>query len=102
MQESLEFNPAANQFRRVLDLNLTRVREADKALEQLHRVTRARPGTRHGRTVALAQQITRADLAALLIEEFQLAELYARGIKNNVSPKKYDHIFPTQNHTFCL
>jgi len=92
-REGLEFNPAADQFRKVLDLNLTRVREADKALEQLNRVTRARPGTRHGRTVALAQQITRADFAALLIEEFQLAELYARGIKNNVS----GYTSPTKN-----
>ena len=92
-RESLEFNPAANQFRRVLDLNLTRVREADKALEQLHRVTRARPGTRHGRTVALAQQITRADLAALLIEEFQLADLYARGVKSDAS----GYTSPTKN-----
>ena len=92
-RERLEFNSAADQFRRVLDLNLTRVREADRALEQLNRVTRARPGTRHGRTVALAPQITRADLAALLIEEFQLADLYARGAKSSAS----GYTSPTKN-----
>ena len=92
-REGLEFSPAADQFRKVLDLNLTRVREADHALEQLNRVTRARPGTRHGRAVALAKQITRADLAALLIEEFQLGELYARGVKSDAS----GYTSPTKN-----
>lgn len=78
-QQALGFDQAGAQFREVLALGLDFTREADLALARLNDVARARPGSRHGKSVALADSITRADLAALLVEEFALADLYARG-----------------------
>ncbi len=77
-QTALEFGQASEQFRKVLSLNLGYTREADQALARLNDIVRAQPGSRHGKAVALAEQLSRADLAALLVEEFRLGELYER------------------------
>ncbi len=77
-QTALEFGKASDQFRQVLSLNLGYTREADQALARLNDIVRAQPGSRQGKAVALAEQLSRADLAALLVEEFRLGELYER------------------------
>lgn len=72
------FGKAADQFRMVLSLNTQYTGEANQRLELLDKIVRAQPGTRYGKTMAMVAEVSRADIAALLIEEFHLADLYAR------------------------
>ncbi len=77
-QQALEFNEAQASLRRVLEINRGFTREANAALALLDKIVRAQPGTRHGKEVALLSQISRADMAALLMQELQLRDLYER------------------------
>ena len=77
-QEASEFRKATTQFSTVLELNLGFTREADQALEELQKTMRAEPGTRLGRRISRSSSITRGDMAALLVEELRLPQLYGR------------------------
>ncbi len=83
------FSKASTQYRHVLELNQGYTREANTQQMLLQKIVRAQPGTLHGKTVALSNEITRADLAALLIEEFHLEDLYKRGTSGDTSAKKF-------------
>lgn len=77
-KNSLQFGEAAGMFSRVLDLNDEYVREADREWKLIQKIQRALPGTMTGKKIALAERITRADLAALLLEEFRIDEVYKK------------------------
>ena len=77
-KNSLQFGKAAGMFSRVLDLNDEYVREADREWKLIQKIQRALPGTMTGKKIALAESITRADLAALLLEEFRIDEVYKK------------------------
>ena len=101
-EKALRFEDAQNAFTQVLELNRGFTREANHAMEQLNKIFRAQPGTRHGRELAMIEQITRADMAALLMQELKLADLYSRnateqrGELNYESPTK-DFIPPGES-----
>ncbi|MHB9097003.1 MAG: tetratricopeptide repeat protein [Syntrophales bacterium] len=75
---ALEMEPAGRMFSRVLDLNTTYVGEADRRWKLVRKIERAMPGTVTGKKIALIERITRADVAALFMEEMQLEDVYAR------------------------
>jgi tetratricopeptide (TPR) repeat protein len=77
-EKALNFEIAQKAFTQVLELNRGFTREANLAIEQLNKVVRAQPGTRHGKELVMIEQITRADMAALLMQELKLADLYSR------------------------
>ena len=77
-KNTLQFGEAAGMFSRVLDLNDEYVREADREWKLIQKIQRALPGTMTGKKIALAESITRADLAALLLEEFRIDEVYKK------------------------
>lgn len=89
-EKALQFEEAQASFRKVLDLNRGFTREANLALEQLDKVVRAQPGTRHGQEIALTKQITRADMAALLMQELRLADLYQRNASDQRQQLSYE------------
>jgi tetratricopeptide (TPR) repeat protein len=87
-KNALDFGNAANMFAKVLDLDDKYVREADKEWNLVQKIQRAMPGTVTGKKIALVESITRADIAALFMEELKIDELYKkRGVKT------YDTIF---------
>ena len=102
-EKALRFEDAQNAFTQVLELNRGFTREANQAMEQLNKIVRAQPGTRHGRELAMIEQITRADMAALLMQELKLADLYSRnateqrGELNYESPTKKIFIPPGES-----
>lgn len=73
-----EFDKAADHFKAVLDLNKDLVAEADREWKLVQKVQRAAPGTKIGKQIALIDQISRADVAALFIEELGLDRLYEK------------------------
>lgn len=87
-RDAFQLRQAEELYRKVLAMNNHRSGQADQELAFVQRVIRAAPGTPHGRAVAFAATISRADLAALLISELQLARIYLKG-----KPKRFDNSF---------
>lgn len=75
---ALELEPAAGMYRRAVELKGEYTGRADQRWAQLQKIQRALPGTAAGKKVALVERLTRADAAALLVEELQIEKLYAR------------------------
>ncbi|MGK5095310.1 hypothetical protein WDW89_25270 [Deltaproteobacteria bacterium TL4] len=96
-KQALETAKSAKHYREILDLQLGFTREANEELELLDKIIRAQPGTRHGNKIALKASITRADMAALLIEELNLTALYQRNTdsgQNNAFESPYKPFVP--------
>jgi len=74
----LEFDLAGKMFSKVLDLNEDYVEEADSEWKLIQKIQRAMPGTITGKKIAIVESITRADAAALFMEEFKIDVLYQR------------------------
>jgi hypothetical protein len=74
----LEFDKAAAHFKTVLDLNKDFVGEADKEWQLVQKIQRAAPGTKIGKQIALIDKISRADVAALFIEELRIDRLFEK------------------------
>ena len=83
------FADASGHYARVLELNQSFTREADRQQTLVQKIVRAQPGSPYAKEVALVAEISRADLSAMLIEEFQLENLYLRGAKVDASGKKF-------------
>ncbi len=73
-----EFDKAAEHFKVVLDLNRDFTAAADKEWKLVQKIQRAAPGSKVGKQIALVDQISRADVAALFIEEMGLDRLYEK------------------------
>lgn len=73
-----DFTRAEAQFRHVIDLKSDYSHKADQMWALADKINRAKPGTAAGNKVALVLEITRADLAALFIEELKLTEIFNR------------------------
>jgi tetratricopeptide (TPR) repeat protein len=85
---AFEFDKAAAAFKKVLDLNKDFVGEANQEWALVQKIQRAAPGTKIGKQIALIDKITRADVAALFIEELNLEKLYKAG-----KTREYDASF---------
>ena len=84
----LDFNQAGQMFTKVLELKVEYVAEADIQWKFVQKVQRAMPGTTTGKQIALVEQLTRADAAALFMEEFKIEKLYKKR-----TPKTFDTSF---------
>ena len=83
------FLKASGHYSRVLELNRSHTLDADRQQALVQKIVRAQPGSPYAKEVAMVKEITRADLAALLIEEFRLDQLYARGVFADASGTKF-------------
>jgi Tfp pilus assembly protein PilF len=75
---ALDFNQAGQMFRQVIDLKKEYVKDADAAWTLTQKIQRAMPGTMAGKKIALLPRITRADAAALFMEELKIDNLYKK------------------------
>ncbi len=94
-KDSFEFRRAAAEFTRVLDLNKDLAAEADREYAVIQRIERAMPGTKVGKKIALLDEITRADVAALFIEELEIDQIFRRRM-----PRTYDTAFKSPEKNF--
>ena len=95
-KDAYMFGAAADEFRKVIELKGDFAEEANAEWEVVQKIERAAPGTKVGAKIALIDEIDRADLAVLLMEELKLMELL-----DKKRPKEYDTGFkapddPTQ------
>ncbi|MDI6776897.1 MAG: S-layer homology domain-containing protein [Syntrophales bacterium] len=87
-KEALDFNQAGQMFSRVLDLKGDYVDKADKQWKLVQKIQRAMPGTITGKKIAVVERITRADAAALFMEELKIDVLYKKR-----TPRTFDTAF---------
>ena len=77
-KDALEFNQAGKMFSQVTQLKTNHMADADAQLKFLQKVQQAMPATEAGKKIALAERITRADAAALFMEELKIKDLYKK------------------------
>jgi hypothetical protein len=79
---ALDFDKAADMFKKVLDMNKEFVGQANTEWAVIQKIQRAAPGTEIGEKIALIDKIDRADVAALFDQEMNLEKLFTkRGVK---------------------
>lgn len=94
-QAANDYGKASEHYQTVLELNLGFTTQASYELENLQKVARAEPGSRAGKRIARLKAITRADMAALLVEELHIRELYGR-----TQSQQQDNSFQSPNKQF--
>jgi Tfp pilus assembly protein PilF len=77
-KEGLQFDQAVEMFSKVVQLKTDHVADADAQLKYLQKIQLARPATEAGKRIALVERITRADTAALFMEELKIKELFKK------------------------
>lgn len=82
------FDKARQALAKVIDINKEYVAAADKEYALIQKIERAMPGSSIGRKIALLEKISRADVAALFIQELHIDELFKKH-----APKKFDTAF---------
>lgn len=87
-KQAYEFDRAAGMYTKVLDLDSEYSAEANRSWELVQKIQRAAPGTATGKRIALVEAISRADVAALFVEELKLDEIYEK-----LDVKTYDTSF---------
>jgi hypothetical protein len=92
---SFEFAKASEQFKKVLQIDGAFIAQADREYALTQKIERAMPGSMYGKKIALLEQITRADVAALFIEELKIDELYAKRTQ-----KKFDTSYKSPGKEF--
>jgi tetratricopeptide (TPR) repeat protein len=88
-KEALDFNQAGQMFTKVLQLKTDHLADADAQLKFLQKVQQAMPATEAGKKISLVDNLTRADAAALFMEELKIKELYNKlALKDSNTPAK--------------
>ncbi len=72
------FVEAAGAYSKVISLKGDYAAEADKAWSTVQKIQRAAPGTKVGARIALIDEIDRADIAVLFMEELKLLEVISK------------------------
>lgn len=74
-KKAYEFQQAAADFKKVIELGKRFTREANEQWEIIQKIERAAPGTEVGKKIALVEKISRADIAALFVSELMIDKL---------------------------
>ena len=90
---AFQMQKSQDAYQRVLALNKGRTQQANDEMALVQKILRAAPGSMHGKLIAFEPSLSRADVAALLVEELQISKLYERG-----NTQRFDTSFqaPTQ------
>jgi hypothetical protein len=92
---AFNFDKAGEMFKKVLDLNDKYLIEADGEWKLVQKIQRAAPGSLIGMKIALIEEITRADVAALFVQELLLEKLYEKR-----TPRRFDTSFQAPEKKF--
>jgi len=92
-KEGFKFYKAGDMFNEVLSINNGYTKQANTEWKLVQKIQRAAPGTAIGKQIALADRITRADAAALFVEELKLPELFKA---RNIYPRDASFKTPEQ------
>lgn len=87
-KEALDFNKAGQLFAKVLELKTDYIAQADNEWNLMQKIQRAMPGTVVGKKIALLEKVSRADVAAIFMEELKIDVIYQKR-----TPKTFDTSF---------
>lgn len=85
-KQAFDFRKSEDMLRNALDIDGTWSEKATEAMETIHKIVEAQPGTKYGKIIALEDEIHRADLAVLFIEELNVVERIKRREASSTSP----------------
>jgi tetratricopeptide (TPR) repeat protein len=85
---ALDVVQASQMFSKVLEFKKDYISEADQQWNLMQKIQRAMPGSITGKQIAFVEKITRADAAALFMEELKIDTLYKKR-----TPKTFDTSF---------
>jgi len=85
---ALNFSKSGEMFAKVMEIKAEYTAEADVQWKLVQDIQRAMPGTVTGKKIALVEKLTRADAAALFMEEMKIDVLYKKR-----TPKEFDTSF---------
>lgn len=88
-KEGLDFTQAAKMFDTVIKLKTDHIDDANNEIKFLIKLQKANPITERGKRIALTEKLTRAETAALLMQELKIKDLY-----NKYAPPSPDHTVP--------
>lgn len=77
-RSAFAFRKSEEMLRSALEIDGNWSEKAGQALQAVHKIVEAQPGTKYGKIIALADEITRADMAVLFIEELNIAQRISR------------------------
>jgi len=92
---AFNFGKAGEMFKKVLDINDKYLVEADNEWKVVQKIQRGAPGSLIGKKIALIEEITRGDVAALFVQELLLEKLYEKR-----TPKRFDTSFQAPEKKF--
>jgi Tfp pilus assembly protein PilF len=106
-KETLEFTKAIQMFSTVVKLKTDHIDDATNQINFLQKIQKADPLTPVGKRIALTESLTRAETAALFIEELKLKDLYDKYFpktknqqeKENIPAKIKDTEISVENKT---
>ncbi len=96
--QAYRFLDAENAFRKVIDLHSRLVWQAENKLKTVKKIIKAMPESSAGKSIALRTAITRADVAALLVEELKLDKIY----RNMARHEKTSPLMPVADRKSAL
>ncbi|HOG11938.1 MAG: hypothetical protein PHW80_09300 [Smithellaceae bacterium] len=85
---ALDYGKAGAMFAKVLEIRKEYVSQANAQWNLVQKIQRAMPGTVTGKKIALLESISRADAAALFMEELKIDVLYKKR-----TPRTFDTSF---------
>jgi tetratricopeptide (TPR) repeat protein len=77
------FDDSEKALKRVLKIKKTLILEADEQLKIVRKIKRAKPESEFGKRAAVKEHVTRADAAALFIQELRLNRIYEKARRMN-------------------
>lgn len=77
-KDNLNFDDAGKMFQEVMAINGKHVKEAEFQSAEIQKIQKAMAATKTGRKIALIDRISRADCAALIMEEIKLEKVLNR------------------------
>lgn len=98
-KESLEFTKAIQMFSTVVKLKTDHIDDATKQINFLQKIQKANPVTPVGKRIALTESLTRAETAALFMEELKLKDLYDKYVPKTNKQQEKENIPAEINDT---
>jgi len=91
-KETLEFTKAIQMFSTVVKLKTDHIDDATNQIKYLQKIQKADPLTPVGKRIALTESLTRAETAALFIEELKLKDLYDKYFPKTKNQQEKENI----------
>lgn len=85
-KQAYDFRKSEDMLRNAIEIDGHWAEQAGEAMKMVHKIVEAQPGTKYGEIIALEDEINRADLAVLFIEELNVVQRIQRREARSITP----------------